>query len=124
MGVFESVTHHRLSDAKTLLVGGGRDVGGGVSVVEVGQLRSVAVDSCARRGECKVVSGETCEGRGSSKARPGTRAQPGGMLTRLEIAGASRSRAVKGGRPSIFAMEKNQMGEVETRHGRVTKILI
>ena len=74
--------------------------------------------------ECKVVSGETCEGRGSSKARPGTRAQPGGMLTRLEIAGASRSRAVKGGRPSIFAMEKNQRGEVETRHRRVTKILI
>ena len=122
MGVFESVTHHRLSGAKTLLVGGGRDVGGGVSVVEVGQLQSVAVGSCARRGECKVVSGETCEGRGSSKARPGTRAQPGGMLTRLEIAGASRSRAVKGGRPSIF--EKNQRGEVETRHRRVTKILI
>ena len=108
MGVFESVIHHRLTDANSLLVGGGRDVGGGVSVVEVGQLQSVAVGSCARRGECKVVSGETCEGRGSSKARPGTRAQPGGMLTRLEIAGASRSRAVKGGRPSIFAMEKNQ----------------
>ena len=67
------------SEGSSLLVGGGRDVGGDVSVVGVGQLQSVAVDSCARRGECKVVSGETCEGRGSSKARPGTRAQAGGM---------------------------------------------
>ena len=71
MGVFESVTLHRLSDANSLLVGGGRDVGGDVSVVGVGQLQSVAVDSCARRGECKVAERRNMRGKREQQGSAG-----------------------------------------------------